>query len=620
MSNAKSIIDIEVNSGAFTEFAELFKQYKATLGELPGQWAAVNKTVEDGVSVYAEMTAALLAQAELFHRREESQQRVTDAATKEAKARTEQQKREAVAQKKYEDSVARVGKTIKDTRANVTGIVSGLISGGEAVLKWVGIGGIASGLVGAGGLFGLDRLAGAAGESRRSAQGLDTTSGNEKAFALNYERLVDPGSYLSNIENVARTPGLQYGVGADIARMSAEGKDTAQIGADLIPLIKQSFKQYGENAYGLKASGLDNVVSLQDAIRISHNSDVDIAGFHQGFEKDRSSLDTKDQTLKSWQDLDKQLGYAGEKIEQVLINDLSSLAPVINHLSGEAVDLVDKWTKELVPAIDHFASYFDSDEFKSDLKSAADDVRAFAHAAQEAAYTLGLITRPDADPGATTVLGDTARAFGGGPRPDPKVDSNHTRLIWNATHPTEPPVPLDPNHPDTDTTTPQQYAHGYDPNNPNASEPFRAWLPDSYLHHLPGTAPWEDKHNPGNLRVPGKNEFQHFDSDDDGIRAIDHQIKLYENRDHLDTISKIITKYAPANENDTATYIKNASDRTGFGADQHIDVNDPAVSAKLIAAITKQENAKSNYTPPAVVTILNQTGGSAIVSTSQLAR
>lgn len=100
-----------------------------------------------------------------------------------------------------------------------------------------------------------------------------------------------------------------------------------------------------------------------------------------------------------------------------------------------------------------------------------------------------------------------------------------------------------------------------------------------------------------------------------------HQLRIYETRDHLDTISKIVTKYAPPSENDTASYIKNVAARTGFGADQSLDLNDNAVLSRLESAMTKQENSKSNYTPQAIqVIISNNTGGSAIVSTSQLAR
>jgi hypothetical protein len=39
-----------------------------------------------------------------------------------------------------------------------------------------------------------------------------------------------------------------------------------------------------------------------------------------------------------------------------------------------------------------------------------------------------------------------------------------------------------------------------------------------------------------------------------------------------------------------------------------------------MAAMTKHENAKNNYAPGTIVTILNNTGGNAVVSTSQVAQ
>jgi len=70
---------------------------------------------------------------------------------------------------------------------------------------------------------------------------------------------------------------------------------------------------------------------------------------------------------------------------------------------------------------------------------------------------------------------------------------------------------------------------------------------------------------------------------------------------------------------DVDSYIRGVSGRSGFGPDEHLNLGDRDTMARLIAAMSKQENAKSNYTPQTVVTILNQTRGSATVSASQLA-
>lgn len=631
---ARSIIDVAVNDESFKAFIELFNDYRAKLADLPGDWSKVNKATEaagdageglasaagttashseDIVKNFQEMTAALMAQAEQ-HRRMYADERSADAKRKqerdqEAKA----EKNREAAQKRYEASVNKTNANFKEMRSNITGAVSGIASAATYVLKFVGLGGIAGGLLGAGGLFGLDRLADSAGNSRRTAQGLDTSIGDLKAFSVNYQRIVDPGSYLANIETVARTPGLQYGAGGRIAQLSAQGLDTADIGAALLPYIKQTFLQNGGNATALQTSGLGNVVSLQDAIRISKLSDAEIAEIASKYQKGKASLAVNDQVAKDWQDLSVQLSNAGERIENVLIKDLDKLAPVIAHLSDEAVDLVDKWTSKLVPAIDDFATYLDSDKFKQDLKDAEDAVKKFADASLDAARFLGLIDSP---------------------APNPATASNSDISRYNLRHPDN-QLPLDPTRSPFDQRVPGEVS-------PNDKLPFNPLVPDSYFHHKPGTAWWESGsndhalgatgtpgaptdwralHNPGDLFVPGSSsKMLGFSSDEEGIRGIDKQLQIYMERDHLDTIEKIAGKYAPPGQNDTEAYIRNLVARTGFARDQRLS-DDLDTRSRLIPGITKQEHSDTAYTQSQVrVIIQNNTGGSAVVSTSQLAQ
>lgn len=172
---------------------------------------------------------------------------------------------------------------------------------------------------------------------------------------------------------------------------------------------------------------------------------------------------------------------------------------------------------------------------------------------------------------------------------------------------------------------------------PSSSNPIPNALPIK-SNSNPG-----QRNNPGNIRAPGQTKgFVKFSSEEEGLRAIAHQLQLYASGNSaaakhrkLETIASIINTYAPSSENDTASYISDVSKRTGFGANQKLDLNDKAVLAKLVAAITKHENNKTNYTPAQVqsalsgnsknpgkdttVTINNQTGGNAVVALSTVA-
>ena len=132
--------------------------------------------------------------------------------------------------------------------------------------------------------------------------------------------------------------------------------------------------------------------------------------------------------------------------------------------------------------------------------------------------------------------------------------------------------------------------------------------------------------NPGNLRIPGSSVgFQQFGTEQAGVAAVARQLALYGNRDHIDTISGIISKYAPRNENDTAAYVKDVSKRTGFDPSQHIDINDIQNRSKLVAAIISHEQGRGHYdtykNPEAVrVVIQNEAGGTIISNTRQVAQ
>jgi hypothetical protein len=104
--------------------------------------------------------------------------------------------------------------------------------------------------------------------------------------------------------------------------------------------------------------------------------------------------------------------------------------------------------------------------------------------------------------------------------------------------------------------------------------------------------------NPGNLRsdvswafMTGTDAggFAIFDDSVHGLRALAKDLQTKINKDGLVTIADIISKYAPASENNTAAYIASVSDDTGFADDQLIEA-DPQTLASLIRAIVNHEN------------------------------
>lgn len=86
--------------------------------------------------------------------------------------------------------------------------------------------------------------------------------------------------------------------------------------------------------------------------------------------------------------------------------------------------------------------------------------------------------------------------------------------------------------------------------------------------------------------------FEEFKSPLWGIRAGARILRTYRNKYGLDTISGIITKWAPPSENETDSYIKSVSESIGIPpAVTLYDEDYPA----LIAAIIKHENGSQPY-------------------------
>lgn len=108
--------------------------------------------------------------------------------------------------------------------------------------------------------------------------------------------------------------------------------------------------------------------------------------------------------------------------------------------------------------------------------------------------------------------------------------------------------------------------------------------------------------NPGNIRknsdvfqgekTSSDKEFKQFKSMAYGYRAIFKILSNYYRNYKLDTIRKMIGRWAPENENDTDTYVRAVSDYAGIPADDPIYVNDREQMIRIVAGMSKVENGR----------------------------
>ena len=109
--------------------------------------------------------------------------------------------------------------------------------------------------------------------------------------------------------------------------------------------------------------------------------------------------------------------------------------------------------------------------------------------------------------------------------------------------------------------------------------------------------------NPLNIRIsrdkfvgeiqPSQDKvFKQFETAAYGYRAAFRVLRTYINNYKCDTIRKIISRWAPKNENHTENYIKVVSERSGITADEPILADNREMMIRIVAAMSFVENGR----------------------------
>ena len=113
--------------------------------------------------------------------------------------------------------------------------------------------------------------------------------------------------------------------------------------------------------------------------------------------------------------------------------------------------------------------------------------------------------------------------------------------------------------------------------------------------------------NPGNIRfspninwlgqIGESHGFAVFDTPENGIRALARILLNYQAHDNCNTVTKIITRWAPpSDDNPTNDYIANVATRMGVSATQNVVLSQNTdLLVDMIKAIITQENGDQPY-------------------------
>lgn len=114
-------------------------------------------------------------------------------------------------------------------------------------------------------------------------------------------------------------------------------------------------------------------------------------------------------------------------------------------------------------------------------------------------------------------------------------------------------------------------------------------------------------HNPGNIDRTGEKwqgmaadqsgdkRFVVFTAPEWGIRALAKVLRNYGKKYNIRTVQGVISRWAPANENDTAAYVAQVARAIGVKPGDSINLEAPSVLLPLVTAIIRHENGQQPY-------------------------
>lgn len=591
---AKSIVEIDVQDEKFQSFLEKFNEYQKALGELPEQWrgavhglgeaAKETERVRDGTEgitkAFADGVAALASVNDGLDRLNGNLEKAT-------KTQTEFNKKSGGAR----NFLNKASKDAKSLAGHIKDATTSLLSWGTVL-------GLFSGLAGAGGLWGLNHLAGNASAQRFTAMGLGTTAGGLNSTAVDFQKaLGNPVGTLGAIRDAQLDLSKRWQFRA--MGVDNPDRDPAELLPEMIKAARDIFVRNGSTQQGAEAYGLTNYFTLDDLNRFKKMSDEEIDAMAKQAQQDTRRLQLTDQQLRQWQDFNIQLDRSKVSIGNTFIRGLAPLAPELGKLSDAfsgAIETVlkspelGKWIDGLSDGIRRFGNYLASPEFQK-------DVEAFISGVERLGRVIGKVI--DWISGKSDITTDDIIS-----RSSILSDEKRTDPVTSETY--TPGGDDDPRVWSWLKGVKKFFASG-------DVKPVDGKQADV---HAKGRTIADRFNNPANLRYAAGYEtantrsgkFAVFPSLDEGVLAAAKQLQIYGTKG-INNIHDIISKWAPSNENNTKAYIGHVVNATGRSEFEKLNLNDTRTLAKLITAMSVKEGAGSRLSEGKVIQIFNNAGG-----------
>ncbi|WP_227541811.1 lytic transglycosylase domain-containing protein [Klebsiella pneumoniae] len=370
---AKSIVDIDVNDDKFVAFMERFREYQSALDDLPEAWrvAAVgigesSKQTEKAKGEAKGLGAEFNAVAEAIL--------TINSGIDRLNTNLEDSKKK---QDEFNKSTRSAKGFLSDATKDAKSLAGHIKEATASLLSWGGIVGIFTGVLGVGGLFGINRLAATTGAQRFTSLGLGTSIGALDSTAINYQKaLGNPAGTLGAIRDSQMDLSKRWTFQA--MGINNPDQDPAKLLPKMIRNARDIFVQNGSTLQGAQAHGLTNFFTLDDLNRFKNMSDEEITAMEKRAQQDARMLQITDQQARQWQDFNVQLDYSSQSIRNTFVRGLGPLTPQLSKLSDALAGAIDtvlkspelgKWIDALAGGIERFGNYLASPTFKSDVES-----------------------------------------------------------------------------------------------------------------------------------------------------------------------------------------------------------------------------------------------------------
>ena len=370
---AKSIVDIDVNDDKFVSFMEKFKEYQAALEELPEAWRGLAHGATDATKETAKAKAEGDLLAKAFSDGASAILTINSGLDRLTESLDRANKSQEDFNKKTRSSKGFLSDATKDAKS----LAGHIRDATTSLLSWGGIVGLFTGVLGVGGLFGLNRLAATTGSQRFTSLGIGTSIGALDSTAINYQKaLGNPTVTLGAIRDSQMDLSKRWQFQA--MGINNPDQDPAKLLPQMIRNARDIFVKNGSTLQGANAYGLTNFFSLDDLNRFKNMSDEEIDAMERRAQKDSKLLQITDQQARQWQDFNVQLDYSSQSIRNAFVRGLGPLTPQLSKLSDALSGAIDtvlqspelgKWIDGLAGGIERFGKYLASPDFTKDVES-----------------------------------------------------------------------------------------------------------------------------------------------------------------------------------------------------------------------------------------------------------